>query len=120
MAPGEASKSFPVLAKLSETLLTLGVERGDCVIAFGAGLNEWTTAEGALLDDKRVVHVDLDRARLNRFSHVTVTVAADAASAAGAFVQLLDEAEIAKSTFIDRAVQRIAARTDESTGLPCR
>ena len=38
VAPGEASKSFPVLAKLSETLLTLGVERGDCVIAFGGGV----------------------------------------------------------------------------------
>src|SRR5690606_9599369 len=38
VAPGEASKSFPVLAKLCETLLDLGVERGDCVIAFGGGV----------------------------------------------------------------------------------
>ncbi|ODR99527.1 3-dehydroquinate synthase [Methyloceanibacter methanicus] len=38
VAPGEASKSFPVLAKLSETLLELGVERGDCVIALGGGV----------------------------------------------------------------------------------
>ena len=38
VAPGESSKSFPVLAKLSETLLELGVERGDCVIAFGGGV----------------------------------------------------------------------------------
>ena len=36
--PGEASKSFPVLAALSERLLELGVERGDCVIAFGGGV----------------------------------------------------------------------------------
>ncbi len=38
VAPGEASKSFPVLAWLSERLLELGVERGDCVIAFGGGV----------------------------------------------------------------------------------
>jgi 3-dehydroquinate synthase len=38
VAPGEASKSFPVLAKLCETLLDLGVERGDCIIAFGGGV----------------------------------------------------------------------------------
>jgi 3-dehydroquinate synthase len=38
VAPGEASKSFPVLAKLCETLLELGVDRGDCVIAFGGGV----------------------------------------------------------------------------------
>jgi 3-dehydroquinate synthase len=36
--PGEASKSFPVLASLSERLLELGVERGDCIIAFGGGV----------------------------------------------------------------------------------
>jgi len=38
VAPGEASKSFPVLAKLCETLLELGVERGDCIIALGGGV----------------------------------------------------------------------------------
>jgi len=38
VAPGEASKCFPVLAKLCETLLDLGVERGDCVIALGGGV----------------------------------------------------------------------------------
>jgi len=36
--PGEASKSFPVLADVSEQLLELGVERGDCVVAFGGGV----------------------------------------------------------------------------------
>ena len=36
--PGEASKSFPVLATLCERLLELGVERSDCVIAFGGGV----------------------------------------------------------------------------------
>jgi 3-dehydroquinate synthase len=38
VAPGEASKSYPVLADLSERLLELSVERGDCVIAFGGGV----------------------------------------------------------------------------------
>jgi 3-dehydroquinate synthase len=38
VAAGESSKSFPVLAKLCETLLKLGVERGDCVIALGGGV----------------------------------------------------------------------------------
>jgi 3-dehydroquinate synthase len=36
--PGEASKSFPVLATLCERLLELGVERSDCVVAFGGGV----------------------------------------------------------------------------------
>ena len=38
VSPGEASKSFPVLSPLCESLLELGVERGDCVIALGGGV----------------------------------------------------------------------------------
>lgn len=36
--PGESSKSFPVLAHVSERLLELGVERGDAVVALGGGV----------------------------------------------------------------------------------
>jgi 3-dehydroquinate synthase len=38
VAPGEASKSFPVLAGACERLLDLGVERGDMVMALGGGV----------------------------------------------------------------------------------
>jgi 3-dehydroquinate synthase len=38
VAPGEQSKSFPVLAQVCERLLTLGVERSDTVVALGGGV----------------------------------------------------------------------------------
>ena len=38
VAPGEPSKSFPVLAEVCERLLKLGVERGDVVVALGGGV----------------------------------------------------------------------------------
>ena len=38
VAPGEHSKSFPVVADVCERLLKLGVERGDVVVAFGGGV----------------------------------------------------------------------------------
>jgi 3-dehydroquinate synthase len=38
VTPGEASKSFPTLARVCEKLLELGVERGDAVIALGGGV----------------------------------------------------------------------------------
>jgi acetolactate synthase-1/2/3 large subunit len=104
-----------IFGTLSDEVALDIIGQADCVIAFGAGLNEWTTADGALLDDKRVVHVDVDRARLNRFSRVTVAVAADAASAAQDLVKLLDEAEIGTSTFIDRATEKIASRSADIT-----
>jgi acetolactate synthase I/II/III large subunit len=99
-----------IFGTLSDEAALDVIGQADCVVAFGAGLNEWTTAEGALLDGKRVVHVDVDRARLNRFTPATVAVAADASSAARDFMRLLDEAEIAPGTFIDRATQRVASR----------
>ena len=111
----EIPGNIGIFGTLSDEAALDVIGQADCVIAFGAGLNEWTTAEGALLDGKRVVHVDVDRTRLNRFTHVTVAVAADAASAARDFIRLLDEAEIAPSTFIDRATHRIAARTADPT-----
>jgi 3-dehydroquinate synthase len=36
--PGEASKSFAMLAELSDRLLALGLERGDLILAFGGGV----------------------------------------------------------------------------------
>jgi 3-dehydroquinate synthase len=38
VAPGEGTKSFPVLARLSERLLEMRLERGDLVIALGGGV----------------------------------------------------------------------------------
>jgi 3-dehydroquinate synthase len=38
VAPGEASKSWPVLAELCDRLLALGVERRDHIVAFGGGV----------------------------------------------------------------------------------
>ena len=38
LAPGEATKSFPVLVRLSERLLEMGLERGDLVVALGGGV----------------------------------------------------------------------------------
>jgi 3-dehydroquinate synthase len=38
LVPGEATKSFPILADLCERLLGMGLERGDLVIALGGGV----------------------------------------------------------------------------------
>ena len=38
LAPGEAAKSFAALAKVCDWLLGTGLERGDCIIAFGGGV----------------------------------------------------------------------------------
>lgn len=86
----------------------------DTVIAFGAGLNQWTTAQGAVLADRRVVQVDVDPAALGRFQGVTAAVQGDAAVVADAMVALLDEAEVKPTGFASPGLaSRLAARRDD-------
>jgi 3-dehydroquinate synthase len=38
LAPGEATKSYAELQRLCDALLESGIERGDCIVAFGGGV----------------------------------------------------------------------------------
>lgn len=85
--------------------------QSDCVMAFGASLNPWTTAEGSLLRDKRVVHVDIDRLAFGRHTTVQEQVVGDAATVADSLVTWLDEAEIKPTGFASPDLaERLAAR----------
>jgi acetolactate synthase I/II/III large subunit len=75
----------------------------DCVIAFGTSLNTWTTVRNTLLDGKRIVHVDVDRARFRPVLPITAAVLGDAAVVAGKFIEQLDLAEVPPTSFRDRA-----------------
>lgn len=93
------------------------IGRSDCVIAFGASLNKWTTAEGSLLEGKKVVHVDVDRFALARYSGVHVGVVGDAAAVADGLVAWLDEAEVKPTGFASpKLAERLAARTPRHDG----
>jgi acetolactate synthase I/II/III large subunit len=88
---------------------TVSTEKGsqviadaDCVIAFGASLNTWTTARNTLLAGKAVVQVDSDAACLGRNAAVAAAVHGDAASVAAAFGSWLDEGAVPASSFRDR------------------
>ena len=88
---------------------TLAADRGsqviadaDCIIAFGASLNTWTTARNTLLSGKAVVHVDSDMTQLGRNGAVAAAVPGDAASVAATFTTWLDEADVPASSFRDR------------------
>jgi len=86
----------------------------DTVIAFGAGLNRWTTAEGSVLEGKRVVQVDVDPAALHRHQSVHAVVLGDAGAVAEAFVELLDEAEVKPTGFASpELADKLASRRDD-------
>jgi thiamine pyrophosphate-dependent acetolactate synthase large subunit-like protein len=71
----------------------------DCVVAFGASLNRFTTDQGALLRGKRVVSVNAEAGDTAKFAKPDACVVGDPAVVAGAMVRLLDEAEIPPSGY---------------------
>jgi thiamine pyrophosphate-dependent acetolactate synthase large subunit-like protein len=60
------------------------ISSSDLVLAFGAALTRWTTKDGALIADAKVVHVDLDADAAHR--PVDVAVIGDAAATARALL----------------------------------
>jgi len=83
----------------------------DCVIAFGASLNAFTTDSGSLLRNKAVIQVDADPSAMGRHAPVSAAVVGDAA-AADTITELLDQAEIKAGRFctedLARALKELA------------
>ena len=80
----------------------LAIGESDCIIAFGASLNTWTTVRNSLIAGKSVVHVDVNPARFRPEVPVTVAVTGDAADVAQRFTEMLDAAELPTSGFRNR------------------
>ncbi|MEX0427695.1 thiamine pyrophosphate-binding protein [Nocardioides sp. DS6] len=95
---------------LSSSAATEVIAAADCIIAFGAGLNQMTTMRGELLAGKRVVHVDTDPGALELLTPVDVAVVGDAGATADVIVAWLDAAEVPPTGFRSDAMeQRLAA-----------
>jgi acetolactate synthase I/II/III large subunit len=102
-----------IFGTLSHEVALDTITQSDCIIAFGAGLNKWTTAEGSLLDKKRIVHVDIERDAINQWSPTTTGIVGDTAIVADTLISWLDETAIAPSGFAsDSLADRLAKYTD--------
>jgi acetolactate synthase I/II/III large subunit len=86
----------------------LAVGESDCIIAFGASLNTWTTVRNTLFEGKSVVQVDIDPARFRPEVPVTTAVAGEAAAVAQQFIEMLDAAEVPPSRFRERVCTGLA------------
>lgn len=64
----------------------------DCVLAFGASLNQFTAHHGGLLRDARVVRVDCDPASFGSYTPVEVPIVGDARAVAEQMLSSLKEA----------------------------
>lgn len=77
------------------------IGRADCVIAFGASLNRWTTSAGQLLKGKRVIQCDIDPMQLGANMEITVGIVGGSASTASTMVEWLDNAGVSTSSTPD-------------------
>jgi thiamine pyrophosphate-dependent acetolactate synthase large subunit-like protein len=75
------------------------VAKADCIAAFGAGLNRFTTADGDLLNGCTVIHCDVEAGHIGRLTPVDFPVCADAAATAEAMVEMLRAADVRPRAF---------------------
>lgn len=71
-----------IFGSLSTPAATTAIAAADCVIAFGAGLNRFTTGNGDLLRGKRLVRCDIDISRTGATTDADVVVTGDATAIA--------------------------------------
>lgn len=82
------------------------IAQSDCVIAFGAGLNDFTTMTGGFLAEKTVIHCDTSPQSFGHWYVPDFSILGDAASTATAMVELLDEVEYSvEHPFRERALE---------------
>lgn len=76
------------------------IEEADCVVVFGAGLNQRTTSFGMSLPaDIPVIHVDDDRTHIGRWYAADVAIVTDAKQAAMQLLEALPERLAADKPF---------------------
>jgi acetolactate synthase I/II/III large subunit len=92
----------------------------DCVIVFGSSLNTWTTAHRTLFNDKAVIYVDAEAARVERpNAPVDVAIHGDAAQTARTFIKWLDAGEVPPTGFRQRVcagIRDVDLRFDANLG----
>jgi len=72
-----------IVGSYSHTTARRLIDQADCVIVFGAGLNEKTTSYGTSLPtNAALIQVDLSHAKIGRWYHADLSLIADAREAA--------------------------------------
>lgn len=75
------------------------IAQSDCIICFGTALHDFTTDRGKLMQDKRIVQVDVEPTSIGGGLHPDAALVADAGLTAETILYWLNEAEIPPSGF---------------------
>jgi thiamine pyrophosphate-dependent acetolactate synthase large subunit-like protein len=88
-----------VMGTVSHEVALDTIQRSDCIIAVGASLNQWTTVDGGLLNNRAVVQIDTDPQAFAYGYHVEVAVVGDSTTVLEQITAMLDEGDIERRTF---------------------
>lgn len=83
----------------------------DCIVAFGASVNHFTSRGGSLFGDAALIHCDVDAGAFGRYSVADVTVTGDAAIVAR---ELVTRIPSSKGYRNDQIAADIAATSDDA------
>lgn len=104
---GEAG-NLDVFGTVSHDVAIDTISAADCIVAFGASLNDYTAAHGDLLRGKAVIQCDVRPSAIGRYCAVDAAVVGDARLVARAMREQLEAAEVPTSGFVSEAlVQRL-------------
>lgn len=99
-----------IMGTLSTPVAVETILESDCILAFGASLNKWTTSAGTFLRGKRLVQCNLEPGEIGRYVRPTVGLVGDPPNMARILTHWLDEAEIEPSGFrTDTLRERLAS-----------
>ncbi len=88
------------------------IEQADCVLAFGAGLNFLTTSFGESLPDAPLVQIDRNRAAINQWTTADLAIVGDAKLVAEQLLEALPEREADEKPFHVEETRRFLADFD--------
>lgn len=94
-----------VCGSVSSPVAAQTILEADCVVAFGASLNRYTTADWSLVAGKAVVHVDRDARRVGETHPVTAGLVADSIVAADAMRTALLDVERPRRPYASDALR---------------
>ena len=94
------------------------IDQADCILVFGAGLNQRTTSYGTSLPSNvPLVQVDLNRANIGRLFHADLALVADAKSAAEQLLAALPARSAADKPLHSADTRQRLSKIDLSVGF---
>jgi len=98
-----------ICGSLASSVGTEILMQSDCILAFGAGLNRYTTFIGELTQGKRILQVDTDLTNVGLYTSVDHVIHGDAATVARRLTEVLTEAEFEGSGWGRKYSERLTA-----------